>query len=116
MKLTLTKVYRSDKDKNGKPLVSKKDQKPYTKIAIKCQEYGERWLSGFGAKWNDYWNEGDIVEAEVEENGEYLNLKRINPLADLTKRVLALEKAVYQGPTVRYDTGITGEFGEPVQQ
>lgn len=103
MKLTLTKVYRSDKDKEGKPLVGKFG--PYTKLAVKANEFGEKWLSGFSKPWNEKWNEGDVVEAEVEEKGEYLNLKEADPLKALTARVLALEEAVYKSklPTVSHD-------------
>ncbi len=101
MQLTLTRVYRNDKDKEGNPLVFKSGVskgKTYTKLGIQCVEYGDVWLSGFDAQWNANWKEGDKVEAEVEKttsNGkEYLNLRRIDPLVALEKRVKALEEIV----------------------
>lgn len=97
MKLTLTRVYRNDKDKDNKPLVFKNVKnkgQPYTKLGVQCQEYGTKWLSGFDAQWNANWKEGDVVEADVEVNGEFLNLKRPDPLADILRRLKALEDIV----------------------
>lgn len=71
-KVTLTKVYRSDTDKNGNKLVSK-NGKPYTKVGIKTAQHGEQWLNGFGNFDNRGWNEGDQVLINIEQNGQYLN-------------------------------------------
>lgn len=99
MELHLTKVFKSDKDKEGKPLVGKYG--PYTKIGIKCTEYGDRWISGFVKSWNENWKEGDTVNADVIVSGEYLNLREPDPIADLCKlynkleaRVRVIEKAL----------------------
>lgn len=70
--VTLTRVYTSDKKKDGTPLISKKG-KPYTKLSIQTSEYGAAWLSGFQNKSNSGWKEGDKVEIIVEKKGEYLN-------------------------------------------
>ena len=98
--LTITKIYRSDKDKEGKPLLSKKDGRPYSKIALKTREYGEgRWVSGFGNQTNSQWKEGQTVEVEIEEKGEYLNFKNINKVDALEKRVEMLEAVVFKKTT-----------------
>jgi hypothetical protein len=67
--VTLTQVSRSEK-------VSASD-KPYTRLLLKCSEFGDRFLSGFGNASNANWKEGDKVEIqweEVEKDGnKYLN-------------------------------------------
>lgn len=72
MQITLTKVFRSTKKKDGTPLIGK-NGRPYTKLAIKTNEHGDRWLSGFDGKETQGWKEGDTVDVIVEEKGEYLN-------------------------------------------
>ena len=68
----ITKIYRSMKDKNGNPLKTK-DGRPYERVAIKTTQYGDKYISGFGGKGNLEWKEGDEVQIEISENGEYLN-------------------------------------------
>lgn len=74
MKITLSSVYKTDKDKLGNPLMSKQG-KPYTRMSIKANEYGDKWISGFMSKGNMGWKQGDIVEVEIKENGQYLNFE-----------------------------------------
>lgn len=102
MKLTLTKVFISDKDKNGQPLVGQ-NGRPYKKIAIKAREYGERWLSGFVSSWNENWREGQTVDAEVEQRGDYLNLKRPDPMQEVHDQLNRIERMLVEihGATVR---------------
>jgi len=90
MKVTLSKVYRTNKNKAGE-LLKTKDGRAYERISIKTQEHGDKWLSGFGGNWNDFWNEGDSVNINVETRGEYLNFSKVDPIEDLTARVLSLE-------------------------
>lgn len=97
MEINLTKVFRSDKNKEGKPLMTK-DGRPYTKLAIKAQEYGDKWLSGFDGYATKNWKEGDKVEVEVEQKGEYLNFKvqsqqdkAWTAIAALSKKILQME-------------------------
>jgi len=92
-KLTLTKIYRSDKDKNGKLLVTK-DGRAYSKIAVKTKEFGDKFISGFSSYWNENWVEGQIVGAVVEENGDFLNLKKPDPVAELADQVKLLEQRI----------------------
>lgn len=95
-KLTLTKVYRNDKDKDGK-LLKTKDGRAYTKLSVKTKEYGDKWISGFSNFWNEDWEEGMVVGATVEQNGEYLNLKKPDPIKALEDRVTKLEELVMGG-------------------
>lgn len=93
-KLTITKLYINDKGKDGKPFMGKNG--PYSKIAIKTQEYGpDKYVTGFVGAWNANWRVGDVVDCDIEENGDFLNMKRPDPLAALEKRVKLLELAVF---------------------
>lgn len=97
MKLTITKLYINDKGKDGKPFMGKNG--PYSKIAIKTTEYGpDKYVTGFVGAWNANWRVGDVVDCDIEENGDFLNMKRPDPLAELTKRVEEIEKFL-QGRT-----------------
>lgn len=97
MKVTLTTVYKSDKDKQGQPLINK-NGKPYTKLAIKTKEHDDTWLSGFDGKLTTGWIAGAEVEIEVKKNGNWTNFTPMDPdkvgraeFDDLVKRVSALE-------------------------
>lgn len=107
MKIKLTKVTVQDKDKNGKPYISKTG-KPYTRMSIQCQEYGMKWLSGFLNKSNEYWKEGDIVDVTVDEvfrDGKvYLNFSPLSRLDLLEARIIVLEAFIKgNGTPVVYD-------------
>ena len=95
-KATLTKVYTSDKDKNGVPFIAKASGRPYSKMSIKCVEHGDKWLSGFKGKENEFWKEGDVVDIIVKQNGEYLNYDVPKAEDKLAMRVSALEVDVMQ--------------------
>src|SRR3990167_30295 len=109
MEVKLTKIHRSDKDKNGNPYIGKTGS-PYTRLGIQTLEHGSVWLSGFGNQFNANRKVGDIVDIEVEkvkgkDGKEYLNfktasvedkiLKEVNrqaaEIANLKARVSALE-------------------------
>lgn len=66
MNVTITRI--ADKEK-----ISARTNKPFTSRGIQCNEYGERWLSGFAGKDNAHWKVGDTVEIDIVEKGEYLN-------------------------------------------
>lgn len=73
MKLNLTYVGR-------KEVVSQRTNKPFTSISIKCTQYGDKYLSGFGNKGNEGWKSGDEVEVEavtekVSGGKTYLNFE-----------------------------------------
>lgn len=92
-KLTITKVYRSNKDKKGN-LLKTSDGREYTRLAIKTKEYGDRYVSGFGNDKNSSWNVGDTVEVVIEQKGEYLNFSMPKEKDVLTERIDVLEKKV----------------------
>ena len=73
-KLTITRIFTTDKDKNGNPLISK-NNKPYTRMSIQTKEHGEKWLSGFKNQTSGAWQVGQEVEVIVKENGQYLNFE-----------------------------------------
>lgn len=94
-KVTITKAYRMDKDKEGKPLMSKAG-KPYSKLSLKTEEYGpDVWVSGFGNSTNEKWTEGSVVEIIVEKkesNGKtFYNFDTPKTEDLLAARVAALE-------------------------
>jgi len=81
-KVKITRVYVTDKDKQGNPLIGQardgKPGRPYTRMSIQCTQYGEKWLSGFKGKENENWKEGDEVEVIVKkagDQGQYLNFE-----------------------------------------
>jgi len=91
--LTITKIYRSTKDKLGNELKTK-DGRPYERVAIKTQEYGDKYISGFSGDFNRNWQIGDKVKVLVEQKGEYLNFSKITENDLLELRVAKLEKDV----------------------
>lgn len=92
MKVKLTQVYRTRTDKDGNELVNR-NGKPYTRVSIKTEQHGDKWLSGFGNKENSSWDKGDEVEIIVEEKGQWLNFK--TPPNTVTRQEFeALEKRV----------------------
>lgn len=75
---TITRIYKTDKDKNGNQLINK-NNKPYTRMSVQVSEHGEKWISGFESQVNKGWKEGDKVEMIVKENGQYLNFEVPKP-------------------------------------
>jgi uncharacterized protein YjdB len=71
-KVTLSRVSFIEKDKDGNPLRSKTG-KPYTRCLIDATD--GRKMSGFANQTNRNWRQGDTVEVEVEQNGQYWNFK-----------------------------------------
>ena len=110
-KLTITKIFKSDKDKNGN-LLKTKDGRAYSKLAIKTKEYGDKWISGFLGYWNENWVEGQIVGAVVEPNGDFLNLKKPEPVAELEARVKELEKNMAIMMNMPQNDGGRGDYEE----
>jgi hypothetical protein len=99
MKLQITRIYTSDKDKQGSPLKTK-DGRLYTRIAVLTKEKGDKvWISGFLSDWNRDWKVGMEVEAEVYEQNGYWNMKRPDPIKALEERVAKLEAEVFIGTT-----------------
>lgn len=81
----LTFVKRDSTDREGNPLISKQG-KPYTRMSIKVESRGDRYLSGFANAGNASWKPGDevdivITEAQAKDkNGQpYLNFSQPKP-------------------------------------
>ena len=92
MKLNITSVTRYDKDREGKPLMTR-DNRPYTRLVIRTKEY-DKPLSGFDSIQTQNLKEGDVLEAEVEQKGEYLNFKLPNKQDLLGKQLEELQSRV----------------------
>lgn len=70
-----------------------KSGKAFVSVGIKCNG---KWMNGFGGKWNQDWKQGDTVEVEVVQQGQYTNFEQIDPVKVLTKRVEDLENRIVQ--------------------
>lgn len=75
----LTLVKRDTTDREGNALTTR-DGRPYTRMSIKVESKGDKYVSGFGSKDNSDWKVGDevdilIVESDkTDKNGQpYLN-------------------------------------------
>lgn len=90
MKLTIEKITRYDKNKDGLPLVNKQG-KPYIRLSVTA---GGKTYSAFGGQWNDKWKVGDTIEADVVANGQYFNIVAPKPMDKLEGRIVELEKQV----------------------
>lgn len=79
MKLTITgQVFKNDKKKDGTPFVGK-NGRPFTLLSFTVKEevmgkVGAK-LSGFMNEDNANWKDGDVIDVEVKQNGEYLNFE-----------------------------------------
>jgi hypothetical protein len=64
--------------------------RPFVSLSLKTEQYGDRWVSGFGGPENEKWAIGDTVEVEIETKGDFLNFKTIkmNPVQGDTSRVM----------------------------
>lgn len=74
-KVTISRISHFDTDKEKKPLVSPKTGKPYTRCLVDTVD--GRKISGFGNPVTRTWHEGDEVEMDVEQKGEYWNFKTV---------------------------------------
>ena len=54
---------------------SKKTGKPFTSVVITTDKYEGKKLSGFANVENADWEVGSVVNIEVEQKGDYLNIK-----------------------------------------
>lgn len=91
-KVTLEKVSRFSKDKDGNALKTK-DGKSYERVLLTV---AGKTISGFGNQSNADWKAGDEVQIDivsVEKDGKtYYNFNGVNATTMLLERVTALEK------------------------
>jgi hypothetical protein len=100
-KVTISKVFISDKNKEGTPFKDK-NGKPFWKVGIKTNEYGEDWFSTLCFRQDDRamnLREGDTVNVVIEENNGFKNFKLPTKtdilegkIEELNRRVTALEQ------------------------
>ena len=98
MEITITKIHRSDKDKQGN-LYKTKDGRPYTRLGLQTKEHGVSWLSGFENYTTKNWKEGDTVDVDIEKKAgadgkEYLNFKMISENDKLWKMCTYLQQQI----------------------
>ena len=98
MEITITKIHRADKDKEGKAYVTK-DGRPYTRLGLQTKEHGTSWLSGFDNYTTKNWKEGDTVDVEVtkvssKDGKEYLNFKMVSENDKLWKMCAYLQQQI----------------------
>lgn len=94
-KLTVTKVFISDKNKDGVEFKSKKGEK-FWKVAVKFDKYKEEWFSCLAFTEEDLamkLKEGD-ERLFIVERGEYNNFRMPSRLDVLESRIEALERAL----------------------
>lgn len=72
--ITIARITFIEKDKEGNPLKTK-DGKPYTRCLLDTTD--GRKMSGFANPVTRTWQQGDQVEADIEQNGQYWNFKTI---------------------------------------
>ncbi len=90
MEVKIVRVSHLSNDKNGNPLIAK-NGRPYTRCLIDLED--GRKASGFGSALTKTWKDGDTVDIELEQSGQYWNfsVKKV----DLESRVAKLEEAVF---------------------
>lgn len=89
--------------------------KPYTRLALKTDKFGEEFLSGFGNRDNENWavgSEVDLIVKKVEKDGKtYLNFdtpkKEDKSLKELND--IAIKVAIIQNDVKRIINHLTGE-------
>lgn len=89
----ITKVFTSNQSKDGKPFVTKAG-KPFWKVAIKTDKYGEDWFSSLAFEQDSpemKLKEGDEKTIIIETDGQFKNFKLPNRSDMLESRVARLE-------------------------
>lgn len=89
--VTLTRVFR-------KNIETKYGVKP--NLSIQTDKHGDKWLSTFKVDGTASWKEGDTVDINVKENGEFLNFEpaganRPGTNTNVEERLSRLEVAVF---------------------
>ena len=102
--MKITKISRYEKNKEGQPYVGKFG--PYTRLLVRVEERGDKDISFFENEKSPSkeWAEGQEVEFNIKENGQYLNGEYIKKetavgnnspmIEDIAKRVYRIEKMV----------------------
>lgn len=96
----ITYLKRDDTDREGNALMSKAG-KPYTRMTLKVESKGDRYISGFGNASNKDWSVGDevditIVEAEKtdKEGRPYLNFSQPKSVDKIGDDIAIIKKDI----------------------
>jgi hypothetical protein len=115
IKVIITKVFISDKSKDGKAFVDR-NGKPYKKVGIQTNIHGPQWLSCLSFRDTDpvrELTEGQSADIIVEQNGQYLNFSIPSRLDLLEARVSELENKLSGTPINVAEEGL-GELNEDI--
>ncbi len=82
MKVTITKVNWKDVDKEGNKLISQKSGKPYYKVGIQCNEFGDKWINGITSFIPNDW-EGKEKELEIVDDPKWGKQFKLAPRAPM---------------------------------
>jgi len=74
-KLTLTKISYTDKKADGSQCVTV-NGKPFYRVGLKAQQYGDRWINGLVFGDPPAWREGQEVQLEIKEE-DYQGTKNL---------------------------------------
>ena len=74
-RVRLTNISRYDKDRDGKPLKSKFNNKPQERIVVQTEEYPGKDMSGWFDLGAFTWKAGDEMEVVITENQGWLNFR-----------------------------------------
>lgn len=93
----LTYVKRETTNAAGDPLIGR-NRRPYTRLVVKTESKGDRYISGFGNEGNTDWAVGQEVEIEITESDKldkkgqpYLNFTTKKPEASNVEVMAKLE-------------------------
>lgn len=93
--VTLTRVFRKDSE-------TKYGIKP--KVAIQTTQFGDKWLSTFKVAGTENWKEGDVVQINVQEKGDWLNFEpRNDGGAPVRAGTLAQASSPVEEPVIQAD-------------
>lgn len=104
MQVKVTRISKKNTDKDGNPLLGKRDQRPYWKIGIQTDQTGDEWLSGFANNESDpryLMDVGGTYHIAVEEKkvGDriFKNFRMLKPdeikMAEMEAELKALKNA-----------------------
>lgn len=101
----ITFIKRDNTDREGNELISKKTKQPYTRLTLKVESKGDRYISGFESPQTKDWRIGDSVDIMIKEsdktdrdNKPYLNFsvpkKEQEGITELKEMIMSLKFAV----------------------
>ena len=113
----LTKVFVSDKNRDGVEFKDKNGRK-FWRMAIRTEQTGDTWHSSLYYKEEEIpqWNDGDEVTLILEKSGDFNNFRAPSRLDVLEQRVNALQIRVEKldppkvpGTDMNYPTSETSD-------